>query len=270
MGMIKHEQIYGRWGDLSFATIARRPNERIDHLDERGGPDNRVELVEHQGFQGLTLVTHEPCGAGQPERAFAVMIALGRCRRLLGEMRMVPREHEKLADLVWHHGPAFRINGFDLSKRHANVIERRADGLEGGGHGGAVKLGKQVEKLWQFRADLLLGAQSARRRAYVECVTQEVQQDGQVVVECHGLLAGVMRRVIVMQALAKIRLACGTRKLLHGLVCLLNGGIGLAFHAMQDCKEVAKLVEILRHPQGHVARGLVAGHEAQAPIGGQA
>jgi hypothetical protein len=29
-------------------------------------------------------------------------------------------------------------------------------------------------------------------------------------------------------------------------------------------------VEIIRHPQGHVARGLVAGYEAKAPIRGHA
>src|SRR5438445_9760992 len=39
---------------------------------------------------------------------------------------------------------------------------------------------------------------------------------------------------------------------------------------MQHLKEVAKRVEIIRYPPGHVAPGPVAGHEAQAPIGGQA
>ena len=46
---------------------------------------------------------------------------------------MVPREHEKLAGLVRHAGPQFRINGFSLGKRDDKVIEMRADGLEGGG-----------------------------------------------------------------------------------------------------------------------------------------
>jgi len=270
MVMVKHEQIEGRLGDLSFATIERGPNERIDHLDERGGPDNRVELVEHQGCKGITLVANEPCGACQPALAFSVMIALGRCGRLRGEMLMVPREDEKCEGLVRYDGPECRINGFGLGKRDDQVIERRTDGREGGGNGGAVEFGKPVDKPCQCRSDVLLGAQSAMRRASLACCTQYVQQYGQVVGECHGLLAGVMRGVIVVQALVEMRLACGTRKLLHGVVCLLNGRIGLAFHSMQDLKEVAKRVEIIRHPQGHVARGLVAGHEAQAPIRGQA
>jgi hypothetical protein len=97
-----------------------------------------------------------------------------------------------------------------------------------------------------------------------------VKQHGQVVVERHGLLAGVMRGVIVVQTLVQIGLACGTRKLLCGGVCLRNGRLGFAFQVMLHLKEVATLVERIRHPQGHVARGPVAGHEAQAPIGSQA
>ena len=71
-----------------------------------------------------------------------------------------------------HDGPEFRINGFGLGKRDDNVIEMRADGLEGGGNGGAVELCNPVEKQCQFRSDVLLGAQSAMRRASLECFTQ--------------------------------------------------------------------------------------------------
>ena len=97
-----------------------------------------------------------------------------------------------------------------------------------------------------------------------------MQQYGEVVVECYSLLASVMRSVIVVQTLVKIGLAFGTRKLLCGVVFLLNGRIGFTFQLLQHRKEVAKLVEIIRYPQGHVARGPVASHEAQAPIGGEA
>ena len=61
--MGKPAQIYGLLGDLSFATMQRGSNERIDHLDERGGPDNRVERVEHQGFESVKLVANEPFGS---------------------------------------------------------------------------------------------------------------------------------------------------------------------------------------------------------------
>ena len=39
---------------------------------------------------------------------------------------------------------------------------------------------------------------------------------------------------------------------------------------MQQFEEVSKLVEIIRHPQDHAARGPVAGDEAQTPIRGHA
>ena len=141
------------------------PNEPIDHLDERGSPDNRVELVEHQGFEGVKLVANEPFGAGQPELLFSLMSPLLLRWRLVDEMLMVPRQHEKLASLVRHDGSEFRINGFGLGKRDDNVIEMRAEGCEGGGNGGAVEFCKHVEKQCQFRSDVLLGAQSAMRRA---------------------------------------------------------------------------------------------------------
>ena len=57
---------------------------------------------------------------------------------------MVPREHEKLEGLVRHDGPEFPINGLGLGKRDYNVIKMRADGFEGGGHGGAVELCNHV------------------------------------------------------------------------------------------------------------------------------
>ena len=54
------------------------------------------------------------------------------------------------------------------------------------------------------------------------------------------------------------------------VVFFANGGIGFALQLMQHLEEVAKLVEIIRHPQGHVARGLVAGYQAKPPIRGHA
>src|SRR2546426_6931039 len=58
-----------------------------------------------------------------------------------------------------------------LGQTGRQVIEMRADGLEGGGNGGAVELCNPVEKQCQFRSDVLFGAQSAMRRASLECFT---------------------------------------------------------------------------------------------------
>jgi len=76
--------------------------------------------------------------------------------------------------------------------------------------------------------------------------------------------------VILLETLVKIGLAFGMGKLVRRIVCLVNGRIGFALSLMQQFEEVSKLVEIIRHPQDHVARGPVAGDEAQAPIRGHA
>ena len=95
-------------------------------------------------------------------------------------------------------------------------------------------------------------------------------QHGPLVVECQGLLAGVVCGFILLQTLLESGLAFGTRQLLYGGVFFANGGIGFAFQLMEHLTEVTKLVEIIRHPQGHVARSPVTGNEAQPPIRGQA
>src|SRR5712691_7385229 len=88
----------------------------------------------------------------------------------------------------------------------------------------------------------------------------------ELVVECHSLLTGVMGGVILLETLLKIGLTFGTGKLVRRVVFLINGGVGFALQLMEQREEVSKLVEIIGHPQRHIARGLVAGHESQAPI----
>lgn len=78
---------------------------------------------------------------------------------------MVPRQHEKLSDIVRNHGTEFSINRFGLCKRDDHVINMRVNGLERVGHGGAVALFDHVEKQRQFCAHAFDGAQSPMRRA---------------------------------------------------------------------------------------------------------
>src|SRR5438132_12821835 len=121
--------------------------------------------------------------------------------RLRDEMIMVPRQHEKLSGIVRYHGMECRMNGFGLCKRDYNVIDRRANGLEREGKGGAVAIFDHVEKPREFRAHVCAGAQSAMRRAELQGFTQQVAQHGALVVECHGLLTGVMRGVRLLETL---------------------------------------------------------------------
>ena len=125
-------------GDLSFATIAIGANKTIDHLDQRGGPYNGVEFIKHQGFERVKFLAQEPFGARQPALSFSVMRTLGIGLRLVEEMIMVPRQHEKISDIVRHHRTEFSINRLGLLKRGDNIIDVRVNGLERCGNGGAV------------------------------------------------------------------------------------------------------------------------------------
>ena len=100
--------------------------------------------------------------------------------------------------------------------------------------------------------------------------TKELEQNGEVVVECSGLRTGVMRLFILVAPLFQIGRAFGTGKLVRRIVFLANGRIGVAFPLMQQREEVAKLVAIISNPQRPVARGVRAGHEAEATIRGHA
>ena len=100
--------------------------------------------------------------------------------------------------------------------------------------------------------------------------TQQVEEHGELVVECYGRLTDVMRGVILVETLCQIGLACGTSKLVRRVVFLTNGSIGFALPLLQYLDEGTKLVELIRYPQGHVARGLGAGSQAKPPIRGQA
>ena len=183
---------------------------------------------------------------------------------------MVPRQHEHIAGIGRHHDTEGSSQRFGLCQRDSHGIARLFHGLAGAGHGGAVECFAHGEKERQFRAHLFDGAQSAMRRAYVERCPQSGQQQGPVVVECPGLLTGGRRCGLLLETLVQRARACGTGKRGRRLVCLVKGRRGFAFPWMPPLAAVAKRVAIISHPQGHVARGPVAGHEAQAPIGGHA
>ena len=75
-----------------------------------------------------------------------------------------------------------------------------------------------------------------------------------------------MRGFILLETFVKIGLAFGVGKRPCRLVLLVNRGLGFALQLRQHLEEVAKLVEIIRHPQGYIAGGSVAGHESRSPI----
>ena len=62
-----------------------------------------------------------------------------------------------------------------------------------------------------------------------------------MVVECHGLLTGVMRGVIRLETLGQIGLVFGTGKFVRRVVFFAHGGIGFALQLVQHLEEIAKL-----------------------------
>jgi hypothetical protein len=146
MVMVKHDQIEGLLGDLPFATSERGTKKPIDHLDQRGGPNNGVKFVDHQRVEGVKRVAKEPFRARQPEVSFSVMVALFFRPRLVAEVLMVPGQHEEISGLVWHHRTKCSINRFGVFTRGEHVIEMRANGLERCAHGDAVERLDHVEK----------------------------------------------------------------------------------------------------------------------------
>jgi len=102
----------------------------MDHLDQRGGPYNRVEPVKHEHVEGVKGVTKETVSARQAERAFSLMVALLLRPRLVASMMMVPGQHETISGSVWPHSTECSGDRFDVLKRDEQVIDMLANGLE--------------------------------------------------------------------------------------------------------------------------------------------
>ena len=185
-------------------------------------------------------------------------------------MIMVPCQHETISDIVRDHGTPRRSNRCRVCERDDQVIQRLMQRGECGGHGSGVECCHHGEQQRALRAHVFGGAPSARRSAAVERCTPSVPPQGQCVGAGDGGLTGVMRGVLALETLGQRGLAVGTGKQARGIGFVVNGRRGCAFHGMQHLTAVAQRLESLRPPQGHVARGPVAGHAAQTAIGGPA
>lgn len=158
MILVKHDRIYGLLGDLPLATRERGTHEPLDHFDQRGSPDNGVELVDSQRFEGGKRVAKEPFGARQPAVSFSLMVALLLRLRLVEDVIMVPGRHEEISGSMWHHGTECRIHRFGVCARDYYIIKMRTNGLERCAHGSAVECVDPVEQEQQCRAHRCVGA----------------------------------------------------------------------------------------------------------------
>jgi hypothetical protein len=101
--------LYKLW-HYQFTTMEKRPDERIDHLDQRRGADNRVKLVKPQCLERCNVQVKKPIGAIEPWLSLKGMVMLLLALRLMTQMMMVPSEHQCLSDLLRHLSKELGIN----------------------------------------------------------------------------------------------------------------------------------------------------------------
>src|SRR6266478_2894710 len=92
----------------------------------------------------------------------------------------------------------------------------------------------------------------------------------QLIVSGHGLLTSLVGSFILRKTFLQIRLTFGVGEFLRGFVLFTNGPIGFALELVAAMKEVVKLMELITHPEPVLTSRLIAGHEANAAIGGHA
>ena len=84
------------------------------------------------------------------------------------------------------------------------------------------------------------------------------------------MLTSLVGLFILLQTFLQIRLTFGVHEFLRGFVLFANGPIGFALELVAALKEVVKLMELITHPEPVLTSRLIAGHEANAAIGGHA
>src|SRR2546422_5964003 len=151
MVMIKHEQIECLLGDLPFTTMEIRPDERIDHLDQRRGADNRVKLVKHQCFERCNVQVKQPIGAIEPLLSLKVMVMLLLALRLMTQMMMVPSENQCIEDLLRNLSKELGINHFGLLIRDDDIVKMSLKGFKDFVQGSIINLFEQLKKHGELR-----------------------------------------------------------------------------------------------------------------------
>jgi hypothetical protein len=128
MVMGKHDAIAPGVGDRPFATLKRRPDEPLDHLDQRGGADNRVELIKHHGLEGRKVLRKEPIGDIEPLGSCAVMGTFVLGLALMTQMIMVPSDEERVSDVLRHPLQELGIQHCGVLIRPNAIVKVSANG----------------------------------------------------------------------------------------------------------------------------------------------
>src|SRR2546425_224186 len=133
-----------------------------------------------------------------------------------------------------------------------------------------IDLFDQAEKEHQLGADASDRTEPPEGGTQVQGVTEQMEQEIELIVSCDGVLTRVVGVFIVLKTLVQMGLAFGVVACVRGCVLLGNSRIGFALQLAAPVKEVSKLMKPITHPACILARRLIARHEATATIGGHA
>ena len=97
-----------------------------------------------------------------------------------------------------------------------------------------------------------------------------MEQQMELIITGQGVLTRVVGLFITLETLVQMRLAFGVVEGCRGLLLFGNGSIGFALQLLASVKEVLKLMKPITHPSRGLARCVIAGNEAHAPIRGHA
>ena len=89
----------------------------MNQFDQRRGLNNGIQLLKHHRFQRFKSMLKETFGNIQPLLALVLVVALLLGRRLVGEMLVVPSQHECISYLLRDKVKKFGMHGFGLFKR---------------------------------------------------------------------------------------------------------------------------------------------------------
>ncbi len=255
---------------MAFGAIQIRSHERIDQCDQCRGWHNGIKFFKHQHVKQCELMVKEACSKIEPLLALVLMVTRVLGRRLVGELFMVPSQHQCISELLRQQAKKFGMHGFGLSNRGEDIVQMGAKRLQQFWQHRSIDLFDQAAQEPQLGADASDRTEPTAGGTQVEGVVEQMEQEIEVIVACSGVLTRMMGVFIVLETLVEMGRACGVGACGHGLGLLGNGRIGCALQLAAPVKEVPKRLKPITHPTRVLARRMRARHEATSPIGGHA
>jgi hypothetical protein len=247
-----------------------RADECMDQFDQRSRLKNGIQFLKNSRFKRCKLMIKEPCGTIQPLLTLVLMGALVLGRRLVGARLVVPSQHEGISYLLRDKVKKCARPGFGLCKRGEDLVKMGAQGVKEVRQHRISALFDQTAKERQLGADVYDRTEPPAGGTQVPGVTEQMEQEIELIVACDGVRTRVVGVCIVLQTRVQMGLAFGVVECGRGFVLLRHRRIGFALQVAAPVKEGSKLLQPIPHPACVLARRVIARHEATATLGGHA